>query len=88
MTRVLLIPGSTAQNTLKVKNITFKFMSTLLRVPLIFTVIYVPEGSAATSLTVGVGDPDKPVSLYEPIHNVIMQGQSITQSSGSEVFDS
>jgi hypothetical protein len=74
----LLVPASAAQGTRKVTNITLKFISTELIVPLIFAVVYVPEGVEPASLKLSVGTPLKPVSLYEPPQNVIMQGQFVT----------
>jgi hypothetical protein len=82
----LLVPSSSVQGTRKVKNITLKFISTPLRVPLIFAVVYVPEGVDIERLTLGKGTADAPVSLYEPAQNVIMHGQFVTQALGPQVF--
>jgi hypothetical protein len=84
----LLVPGSASQGTRKVKNITLKFISTELKVPLIFAVIYVPEGIEPDKLKLARCAPTQPVSLYEPAQNVIMHGQFVTQASGPQVFHS
>jgi hypothetical protein len=88
MSRALLVPGSTAQGTRKVKNITLKFINTSLPVPLIFAVVYVPEGIKAESLVLSKGVPTAAVSLYEPAQNAIMHGQFVTEPGSPQVFHS
>jgi hypothetical protein len=82
----LLVPGSNAQGVRKAKNLTVKFVTTTLHVPLIFAVVYVPEGVNPGTLTLSVGTPSAPLSLYEPAQNVIMYGQLVTQPQSPQQF--
>jgi hypothetical protein len=82
----LLVPGSAAQGVRKVKNLTVKFVTTTLHVPLIFAVVYITEGVDPHNVTMSAGTPTQPVSLYEPAQNVIMYGQLVTQPQGPQQF--
>lgn len=69
---MVLVAPATIQGTRKVKNMTLSIASTGNPVPLLCTVVYVPQGTNASDLTAGpVGING--ASLYEPNQNVIMQ---------------
>jgi hypothetical protein len=85
-TRGILLAPIAIQGTHKVKNLIVKFISSQLAVPIVFAVIYVPEGTAEAALVLGSGDETNPVSLYEPSQNVMLYGQFVTSASGPQTF--
>ena len=52
---------------------TLSISTSQISVPVLCTVVYVPQGTEASSLTVNGAATTNPSSLYEPNQNVIMQ---------------
>lgn len=75
---VVLVEPLNSQGMRKIKNLTLRIVSQA-PVPIVFAVIYVPEGMAPPNL--GLGAPDHNYSLYEPNQNVIMSGVISYQSA-------
>ena len=73
----VIIEPLNAQGMRKVKNITLQIICTLNH-PLIWALVYVPQGTNPNQLQ--FGSPDEPLSLYEPNQNVIMSGVTINGS--------
>lgn len=78
----VVIPVSSAQGVRKVKNFTLTLTGTpftladdasAINIPLIWALVYVPEGTSPSNLN--IGSSSGAVSLYEPNQNVIMCGQ-------------
>jgi hypothetical protein len=87
LTNALLVAPIAIQGTRKLKNLTIKFISSALAVPLVFAVVYVPEGTVKESMALTGGDAEAgPTSLYEPAQNVMLYGQFVTQATTPQVF--
>lgn len=69
------VPATTIQGTRKLKNFTLSF-NTNLQVPVLFALVYVPEGTQPSDISYGglVQTDLVPSTLYEPNQNVIMSG--------------
>ena len=69
------IPSTNIQGTRKLKNFTLSF-NTTIDTPLLFAIVYVPEGTQPSDLNFGgISEGDLiPSTLYEPNQNVIMSG--------------
>lgn len=69
------VPSTNIQGTRKLKNFTLTF-NTNFDTPLLFAIVYVPEGTEASDLGFGTleGSDLVPRTLYEPNQNVIMSG--------------
>lgn len=69
------IPSTNIQGTRKLKNFTLSF-NTTIDTPLLFAIVYVPEGTQPSDLNFGgIAEGDLvPSTLYEPNQNVIMSG--------------
>lgn len=70
--KVILIPKIEAAGTRKAKNFTLSIEHFNYPFPVVFAVVFVPEGTVPSGLT--IADPDTLSSLYEPNQNVIMTG--------------
>ena len=68
-----LVSAAQIQGTRKVKNMTLSISTTQISVPVLCTVVYVPQGTEASNLSVNGSGTTDPSSLYEPNQNVIMQ---------------
>lgn len=68
-----LVSAAQIQGTRKVKNMTLSISTSQISVPILCTVIYVPQGTEAGSLSINPSGGPNPSSLYEPNQNVIMQ---------------
>lgn len=69
---MVLVSPATIQGTRKVKNMTLSIASKGNTVPLLCAIVYVPQGTDASSITPGPNGLTG-ASLYEPNQNVIMQ---------------
>ncbi|KAH0789137.1 Cap protein [Histomonas meleagridis] len=78
-----LISAVASQNMRKVKNFSLK-MITDISVPLLWALVYVPDGTAIQNISLGT--PSAPVSLYEPNQNVIMSGYVTPNAQQTQVF--
>lgn len=68
-----LVSAAEIQGTRKVKNMTLSISTSQISVPVLCTVVYVPQGTQPSGLTVNGSGTESPSSLYEPNQNVIMQ---------------
>ena len=78
-----LITASSVQGVRKAKNFSLKVIYAGPQ-PLIFTLVYVPEGQ--TPQAINRGSYDQPASLYEPNQNVIMSGYIVPNNSQAQTF--
>ncbi|KAH0785550.1 Cap protein [Histomonas meleagridis] len=78
-----LISAVATQGMRKVKNFTLK-MITDVDIPLLWGLVYVPDGTVAQSMSLGT--PAAPVSLYEPNQNVIKSGYLTPNAQQTQVF--
>lgn len=67
-----IIPTTDVQGVRKVKNFELSFNYSQLACPLIFAIVYVPQGTIPQELKMGTASG--PVSLYEPNQNVVLTG--------------
>lgn len=74
----VMIAPLAAQGMRKAKNFTLQIFTTS-NLPIIFALVYVPQGTEPSKLT--FGSPETPVSLYEPNQNVFMTGRVINYSA-------
>ena len=68
-----LVSAAQIQGTRKVKNMTLSISTSQIPVPVLCTVVYVPQGTDPGSITINGSGNTNPSSLYEPNQNVIMQ---------------
>lgn len=69
-----LVDAAQIQGTRKVKNLSLSISSTNpCEIPILCTVVYVPQGTNPSSLSLNASNSKEPNSLYEPNQNVIMQ---------------
>ena len=83
-----LVEAATIQGTRKVKNMTISLSTSTIPVPVYCAVVYVPQGTDASSINVNASTAAGPSSLYEPNQNVIMQfvlNPVYAQGQGSNV---
>ena len=79
---VLLIPATSIQGMRKAKNFTLRMTTNAVN-PMLFALVYVPEGTHPSKITVDSGPADTPFShitssdLYNPNQNVIMSGEIV-----------
>ena len=78
-----LISAVDTQGTRKAKNFTLRFVFGG-PVPLMFALVYVPQGQNPGNLTLGT--IENPASLYEPNQNVILSGYIVSQSNQAPTF--
>jgi hypothetical protein len=69
-----LIPPALIQGVRKVKNCTLRVLSGPAPVPILWAIVYAPEGTLAANLVLAAGGMNAPLSLYEPNQNVMMSG--------------
>lgn len=84
---LILVAPTNIQGTRKVKNMTLSVSSAGNNVPLLCSVVYVPQGTSASNLTPS-SDNETGASLYEPNQNVIMQfvmNPVVSTNTGSNV---
>lgn len=70
---VVLVQAATLQGTRKVKNMLLSISSIGNKVPILCAIVYVPQGTEATTLQSSATNQRAGASLYEPNQNVIMQ---------------
>lgn len=84
----VLVEAANIQGTRKVKNMTISLSTSQINVPVYCAVVYVPQGTEASSININASATAGPNSLYEPNQNVIMQfvlNPVYTQGQGSNV---
>lgn len=79
---IKLVPSISQQGVRKTKNYTLSLYCSAIgekSVPLQFVLVYVPEGTTPSALTIGTDTATS--SLYEPNQNVILQGSILAGGS-------
>ena len=83
----ILVSAASVQGTRKVKNMTLSLSTIGNQVPLLCTVVYVPQGTDPSDVQAASSSDRAGMSLYEPNQNVIMQfviNPVFTTGQGSE----
>lgn len=79
---IVLVPSISQQGVRKTKNYTLSLYCSQIgnnTTPLQFVLVYVPEGTKPSALSIGANDAT--TSLYEPNQNVILQGSILAGGS-------
>jgi hypothetical protein len=89
---VVMVKATETQGVRKMKNPTLKFTCTPTDplVPILWALVYIPEGFPDTALKLRFGaSPDEPSSIFEPNQNVMISGiLPAIGTSGTETFRS
>lgn len=68
-----IVPATGVYGTRKAKNFDVQITTSAIETPIIAALVYVPQGTLASTLNISQFSPEGPNSLYEPNQNVIGQ---------------
>lgn len=68
-----IVPATSVYGTRKAKNFDVQITTSVIGCPIVAALVYVPQGTLASSLNISAFSPEGPNSLYEPNQNVIGQ---------------